>query len=83
MLGLELVAERHPHRWFPPGASFAERVVQEALARDVWVYPAGSGDPVQDAILLGPPFTITDSEVDRLVDVLGLAIDAAAASISA
>lgn len=78
MIGLELVAEREPHRWFPPGAQFGAAVVREALARGVWVYPAGSGDPIQDAVLLGPPFTITDGELDRLVDVLAAAIDAAA-----
>jgi adenosylmethionine-8-amino-7-oxononanoate aminotransferase len=82
MLGLELVAEREPHRWFPAGARFAQKVVAEALARDVWVYPAGAGDPVQDALLLGPAFTITEDEIDQTVTVLQQAIDAAAASIS-
>ncbi|MEZ5265858.1 MAG: aspartate aminotransferase family protein [Acidimicrobiia bacterium] len=83
MIGLELVAERSPQRWFPAGAQFAAAVVREALDRGVWVYPAGSGDPVQDAVMLGPPFTITDAEMDRLVEVLHAAVDAAAASISA
>lgn len=82
MLGLELVAERNPHRWFPAEAQFAAAVVREALARDLWVYPAGSGDPVQDAIMLGPPFTISDADCDRLVTVLARAIDAAAASLT-
>ena len=81
MLGLELVAERDPHRWFPAQAHLAQAVVREALARDVWVYPAGSGDPVQDAVMLGPPFTITEAEIDRLVDVLAAALDAAVASL--
>ena len=80
MLGLELVAERDPHRWFPAGVQLGQAVVREALERGVWVYPAGSGDPVQDAVLLGPPFTITESEMDRLVDVLGAAVDAATAA---
>ncbi|MFN0029464.1 MAG: aminotransferase class III-fold pyridoxal phosphate-dependent enzyme, partial [Acidimicrobiales bacterium] len=82
MLGLELVAEREPHRWFPPEAQFNNAVVREALARDLWVYPAGSGDPIQDAVMLGPSFTITDAECDRLVDTLAQAIDAAAASLT-
>jgi adenosylmethionine-8-amino-7-oxononanoate aminotransferase len=79
MLGVELVAERDPHRWFPAGARLAQSVVQQALARDVWVYPAGAGDPVQDAVMLGPPFTISDGELDRLVDVLVASVDAATA----
>ncbi len=81
MLGLELVAERDPHRQFPVEAHLAQTVVREALERDVWVYPAGSGDPVHDAVMLGPPFTITEAEIDRLVDVLAASIDAAVASI--
>ncbi|MPY94927.1 MAG: aminotransferase class III-fold pyridoxal phosphate-dependent enzyme [Acidimicrobiia bacterium] len=80
MLGLELVRQREPHTWFPPG--FAAAVAAEALARGVWVYPCGGGDPVQDALLLGPPFTIRDDELDTLVDVLPQAIDAAAAAAS-
>ncbi len=77
MQGIELVAERDPHTWGTPG--FAARVGAEALQRGVWVYPAGGGDPVQDALLLGPPFTISDAEIDQIIDVLPDAITAAAA----
>ncbi|MFT7647832.1 MAG: adenosylmethionine-8-amino-7-oxononanoate aminotransferase [Candidatus Poriferisodalaceae bacterium] len=78
LIGLELVAERNPHAWFPADAGFKDQVVGQCLERGVWVYPAGSGEVVQDAILLGPPFTITDDEIDQLVAVLRQAIDAAA-----
>lgn len=78
MVGVELVAGREPHHWFPAEAQFAAGVVREALARDMWVYPAGSGDPIQDAVLLGPPFTVTEDEIDRIVSVLADSIDAAA-----
>ena len=54
-------------------------VVRECLARDVWVYPAGSG-PVDDAVMIGCPFTISEAELELLVDVLRTAIDAAAAA---
>jgi len=62
----------------PSGGSLAQAVVAEALARDLWVYPAGSGPPVSDAVMLGPAFTIADVEVDALVERLTAAIDAAA-----
>ena len=45
------------------------RVVAEAMRRGVWVYPAGDGH-VPDALLIGPPFTITDAEMDRVVTVV-------------
>lgn len=49
-------------------------VVTAALARDVWVYPAGSGAPVADAVLIAPPFVIEDHHIDRIVSVLAAAI---------
>jgi adenosylmethionine-8-amino-7-oxononanoate aminotransferase len=76
---LELVERREPHTWFAKSAGFAGRVSAEALSRDVWVYPAGSGDPVQDAVMVGPPFTITEGELDRVVECLRESIDAASA----
>lgn len=78
---LELVAERQPHTWFPKGVGFGQRVSAEALQRDVWIYPAGSGDPIQDAVMVGPPFTITEAEIDTLVSCLRASIDAAAAGV--
>jgi adenosylmethionine-8-amino-7-oxononanoate aminotransferase len=63
----------------PSGGALAQAVVAEALARDLWVYPAGAGPPVPDAVMLGCAFTITDVELDALVERLTAAIDAAAA----
>ena len=54
----------------------AAAVVGEALARGLWVYPAGSGAPVADAVMLAPPFTVTDGDIDRIVAILAAAIDA-------
>ncbi len=62
----------------PPGR-FTAAVVRECLARDVWVYPAGSG-PVHDAVMIGCAFTIQQAEMEHLVDVLRTSIDAAAAA---
>jgi adenosylmethionine-8-amino-7-oxononanoate aminotransferase len=76
--GIELVQERDPASPFRADRKFAADVVAEALARDLWVYPAGSG-PIRDAVMLGPPFVITTDEVELLVTGLRAAIDAAAA----
>ena len=56
----------------------AAAVVGECLARDMWIYPAGSA-PVPDAVMIGCPFTITEAEIELLVETLAAAIDAAAA----
>jgi adenosylmethionine-8-amino-7-oxononanoate aminotransferase len=80
MQGVELVRDR------ATGASWAgrltPRVVAEALKRDLWIYPAGSA-AVPDALMFGPPFTISDDEVDELVERTVQAIDAAAAAAGA
>ncbi len=52
-----------------------DAVVQAAMDRDMWVYPAGSG-PVADAVMVAPPFIITDSEIDLLVTTLRASLDA-------
>jgi adenosylmethionine-8-amino-7-oxononanoate aminotransferase len=76
--GVELVRDRDSGAQFPVETHLATLVVGEALQRDVWVYPAGSG-PVRDAVMLGPPFVITEPEIDVLVGVLRESIDAAVA----
>jgi len=50
-------------------------VVVAAMARGLWVYPAGSG-PVANAVMVAPPFTISSAEIDQLVSTLRAAIDA-------
>jgi adenosylmethionine-8-amino-7-oxononanoate aminotransferase len=75
--GVEL--HRHTDEPFPAGAHFTWAVVRECLARDMWIYPAGSG-PVRDAVMIGCPFTVTEGEIELIVDTLRTAIDAAAAA---
>jgi adenosylmethionine-8-amino-7-oxononanoate aminotransferase len=50
-------------------------VIEEALSRDVWIYPAGSG-PVPSAVMIAPPFVITDDEIDLLVTTTRASLDA-------
>ena len=73
MLGVELVADKETGTPYLPDQEMATRVVAEALERGVWVYPAGDG-VAPDALLIGPPFTITEAEMDTVVAVIGQAI---------
>jgi adenosylmethionine-8-amino-7-oxononanoate aminotransferase len=77
MIGIELVRDRASGEAFPGELGFTAKVLGAALRRGVFVYPASPG-PGRDAILLGPPFTIGDAELDLLVEVLPRAIDDAA-----
>jgi adenosylmethionine-8-amino-7-oxononanoate aminotransferase len=75
---VELVRDRADASPFPKEARLTNKVVGAGLAEDVWFYPGGT-DPARDVITLGPPFVITEQEIERLVDVLESAITSAVA----
>ncbi len=75
---VELVRDRETLAPFAPEQRITTRVVVAGLARGVFFYPGGS-KPGPDVICLGPPFTVTKDEIDRIVGVLGESITAAAA----
>ena len=78
MVGLELVADRETREPFPRAARVTEAVVRAAKSRGVLVYSGtGLADGTDgDSILLGPPFVVTDAEIDQIVEVLGHAVEA-------
>ena len=84
MVGVELVADRATRRPFPRAARVAEGVVAAARERGVLVYSGtGNANGVDgDTILLGPPFVITDAELQSVADVMTEAIDVATASVA-
>jgi adenosylmethionine-8-amino-7-oxononanoate aminotransferase len=61
------------------GGRFTAAVVAECLARDMWIYPAGSG-VVPDGVMIGCPLIVTEGEIELIVETLAGAISAAAAS---
>ncbi|MEO8538153.1 MAG: aspartate aminotransferase family protein [bacterium] len=80
MLGVEFVKNRQTMERFAPEARFAAKVQSAGLKHGVFFYASGSG-PVQDALLIGPPFTINGEDIDLMVDTLAVAIDEAVASV--
>ena len=84
MVGVELVADRATRRPFPRAARVTEGVVAAARERGVLVYSGtGNANGVDgDTILLGPPFVITDAELQSVADVMTEAIDVATASVA-
>lgn len=53
-------------------------VVAEAMERDVWIYPGGSGPAVNDGLLFSPAMIVTDAEIDRIAEVAAASITVAA-----
>ena len=79
LVGLELVTDRTSREPFPRTARMTEAVVRGARDRGLLVYSGtGNANGVDgDTILLGPPFIITDTEIERVIDDLAEAIEAA------
>lgn len=79
LVGVELVADREGREAFPRAARVTESIVAAAKANGVLLY-SGTGlanGTDGDSILLGPPFVITEAEIDRVVDVVAGAVDEA------
>jgi hypothetical protein len=67
---LELVEDRNTKDPFPRAAQVAEMVVRRARELGLLLYPStGNVDGSNgDYLLIGPPLTVTDDEVDLIVD---------------
>lgn len=75
LTGLEFVANRQTKETFPVSAAIATKVVDRAFSKGLLIYPAAGGvDGAGDAIIIAPPFTISNEEMDLLVKLLGEAI---------
>jgi adenosylmethionine-8-amino-7-oxononanoate aminotransferase len=73
---VELVRDKQTLERFPAADKFVNKVTAIGLQKGVFFYPAGSGE-AQDIVLLGPPFTITEDEIDMIGTVLEESIDLA------
>ena len=76
LVGIELVADRVTRAPFERNLRVTEAVVVAARERGVLVYSGtGLADGTNgDSILLGPPFVVTDEELERIADGLAAAI---------
>ena len=69
--GVELVEDKDTLRPFPRKAQIVERVWQSVFEKGVIVYKAfGLAGADGDAIIISPAFTISDADIDILVDSL-------------
>ena len=73
LIGIEFVADRITKKPFDPAMGVARKISQSALQRGLLVQPgSGCADGVRgDHILVCPPFTLSEAEADKIVDILG------------
>lgn len=78
---IELVADRSTKEPFDPALKLNQRVMRAAFEIGLACYPSGGTiDGVSgDHVLLAPPYIVTSEQIDRIVEILGDAVDAALA----
>ena len=81
--GVEFVRDNETKESFEPNKEFGYRVQRQAFERGVAIYPgAATVDGVRgDHVLLAPPYTVTEEELNRVVDVVREAYFAVEAEI--
>jgi adenosylmethionine-8-amino-7-oxononanoate aminotransferase len=81
---IELVADRGSKEPFDPALKLHARIKQAAMAHGLMVYPMGGtiDGRLGDHVLIAPPFIVTEGDVDRIVERLGDAVDAALAGLA-
>lgn len=79
MAALELVEERETRAPFPRAARLAERVLAAGRTRGILLYSGtGNANGVDgDIVMFGPPFVVSDAQLDEIVALTGEALDAA------
>jgi adenosylmethionine-8-amino-7-oxononanoate aminotransferase len=68
MAGIEIVADRKTKERFPPELRLGQKTIRKAREKGILLRPLG------DVIVLMPPLSSTESEVEGLVDVTAWAI---------
>jgi adenosylmethionine-8-amino-7-oxononanoate aminotransferase len=83
MVGVELVLDREARTPFPRTESIAERVVASALDEGLVLYSStGCVDGTNgDLVMFGPPFVISDDELELAADATRRALDRVAAGV--
>ncbi len=77
---IELVADKATREPFPASVGFTNRVVAAGLKHGIFVY-GGGVDPARDVITFGPPFTISEHEIELIGERTELALESALARI--
>ena len=69
MGAVEIVADKKTKQPLPGHLQISERIANKALKKGLICRPLGQ------AIVLGPPFIITEAEIDQIFDILEETVD--------
>ncbi len=73
MAGVELAEEKSPRRDYPAQVRMGHQVTREARRNGVIIRPLG------DVVVLMPPLSMSEADLDRLLDITARAIETATA----
>ena len=71
---IEVVQNRESLERCPLDAAVTGKIVARGLSKGVFFYGGGTGD-VRDIVCMGPPFIISESQLDQVVDTLAECVD--------
>ncbi len=76
MWGVELVKERESKEPFDPQLQLGVKIADQAMRNGLIIYPgSGSVDGTRgDHFMIGPPFTISQTQIETLVDLISRTI---------
>lgn len=74
LAAIEVVQNKESLERFPLDAGVTSRIVGKGLQKGVFFYGGGTAD-VRDIVCMGPPFIISNSEIDQIVETLSACVD--------
>ncbi len=75
LIGIEVVRDRETLERFEESEHTTSKILTEAMNRDLFFYPGGTGE-VRDILCLGPPLNIEESDIDRIAEIMSESISA-------
>ena len=67
LAAVELVRNRETLEQFPEELAVTDKIIGRGLKEGVFFYGGGTGT-IRDVVCFGPPFTVSESQLDRIVD---------------
>ena len=79
LAAIEIVKDRETLERFEQADAISAKVVAHGLQNGVFLYGGGTGE-VRDIVCMGPPFIISEDQIDQVVECLADSVDAAVAA---
>ncbi len=80
LVAVELVKDRETLELFPEEEAVTNKIIGKGLEKGVFFYGGGTGT-VRDLVCFGPTFTITEAQLDRVVDTFVDCVDEVTGSV--